>query len=203
MTRDEERTIIERVQGGNADAFEPLVLENQKMVYNLALQMVRNEDDALDMSQEAFLRAYSSIRNFRGDSKFSVWLYRLTSNVCIDFLRSKRRKPTVSLGFMGEDGEITELEIPDARFSPEDEFERREFQVLLQDSLGELSLDYREILVMRELNGMSYDEIGKALSIEAGTVKSRLFRARKRLCNSLLKRGNISPPSASNSVKGS
>lgn len=97
MDRDEERRIIAQVCAGDANAFEALVVAYQKQVYNLALRTVGNEEDAADMTQEVFLRAYRALGTFRGESKFSVWLYRLTTNVCIDFLRSRRRHPTVSL----------------------------------------------------------------------------------------------------------
>ena len=97
MDQDEERRIIAQVCAGDANAFEALVVAYQKQVYNLALRTVGNEEDAADMTQEVFLRAYRALGTFRGESKFSVWLYRLTTNVCIDFLRSRRRHPTVSL----------------------------------------------------------------------------------------------------------
>ena len=104
MDRDEERRIIAQVCAGDANAFEALVVAYQKQVYNLALRTVGSEEDAADMTQEVFLRAYRALGTFRGESKFSVWLYRLTTNVCIDFLRSRRRHPTALYGvcvFMG------------------------------------------------------------------------------------------------------
>lgn len=93
MDQDEERRIIAQVCAGDANAFEALVVAYQKQVYNLALRTVGNEEDAADMTQEVFLRAYRALGSFRGESKFSVWLYRLTTNVCIDFLRSRRAAP--------------------------------------------------------------------------------------------------------------
>lgn len=194
MTREEETRLIELARSGDHSAFEALVLAHQKQVYNLALRMVGNEEDALDMSQEAFLRAYTSLESFRGDSKFSVWLYRLTSNLCIDLIRSRKRRPTASLSYTDENDEEQELEIPDLRFSPEAELEKRELRRQVSEGLDSLSPEYRQILVLRELGGLSYEEIGQALSLEAGTVKSRIFRARKRLCGILSERGNISVP---------
>lgn len=191
-----------RAKRGDAAAFEQLVLDNQKQVYNLALRMVKNEDDAFDMAQEAFLRAYSSLENFRGDSKFSVWLHRMTSNICIDFLRKRRRENTVSLNFAGGQDEAEELEIPDGRFNPETELERRELRDRVTKGMDELSLEYRQILVLREISGLSYDEIASVLSLEAGTVKSRLFRARRQLCAILLRDGTFSPPGSSYPEKG-
>jgi len=201
LTRDEEHDIVERAKRGDDSAFELLVAENQKQVYNLALRMVKNEDDAFDVAQEAFLRAYSALPRFRGDSKFSVWLYRLTSNISIDFLRKRRRENIVSLSFANEEDETEEIEIPDERFDPQTELERRELRSRVSKGLDELPSEYRQILVLRELSGLTYEEIAETLSLEAGTVKSRLFRARKRLCAILLKDGNFSPPASSNPMR--
>ena len=112
MDQDEERRIIAQVCAGDANAFEALVVAYQKQVYNLALRTVGNEEDAADMTQEVFLRAYRALGTFRGESKFSVWLYRLTTNVCIDFLRSRRRHPTVSLTAADEDDEQPQFDPP-------------------------------------------------------------------------------------------
>ncbi|MEG1633559.1 MAG: sigma-70 family RNA polymerase sigma factor [Oscillospiraceae bacterium] len=201
MTREEEFEIIQRVRAGDPEAFEPLVLEHQKKVYNLALRMLGNEEDARDMAQEALIRAYNSLESFRGDSKFSVWLYRLTSNICIDFLRGRGRRQAVSLTFESED-EPQELEISDERFSPEAVMEKSETRAAVSRGLQALSPEYREILLLREINGLSYEEIGKALTLEEGTVKSRIFRARKKLCAFLAEDGNIPDMSPSNLTKG-
>lgn len=202
MTAAEEMAAVERARDGDSSAFELLVNEHQKNVYNLALRMVGNEDDAFDMSQEAFLRAYRSISTFHGDSKFSVWLYRLTSNVCIDFLRAKKRRPESSLSYLNSDDETEELALPDLRYNPEDELEKKEFQTAVSRGLDALPADYRQILVLRELHGLSYDEIGSVLSIESGTVKSRLFRARRKLCAFLVRDGNIPAFFASDRIEG-
>jgi len=202
MTREEEQGIIALVLDGKTSAFEELVLAHQDKVYSLALRMTGNEDDARDMAQEAFLKAYSNLSNFRGDSKFSVWLYRLTSNVCIDFLRRRKRKHAVSLTFINEDNEAQEQELPDERFAPDTITEQRELRDAVQRGLMTLPDDYRQILVMREISGLSYSEIGEVLDIEQGTVKSRIFRARKRLVAILMKDGNIGRNSSSNGSKG-
>ena len=203
MDRDEERRIIAQVCAGDTNAFEALVVAYQKQVYNLALRTVGNEEDARDLAQDAFIRAFSSLSGFRGDSKFSVWLYRLTSNICIDFLRSRAKKRTVSMTWTDDEGDDAgELEIPDERFSPEAQLERTSMRESVQRGLESLSPQYRQILLLREVDGLSYDEIARALGIEAGTVKSRIFRARKKLCDFLLKEGNIPEYGASNSSKG-
>ena len=202
MTEVSEKKIIEKVLGGDANAFEELVLKYEKTVYNLALRMVGDRDDAFDMTQEAFIKAYGSLSSFRGDSKFSVWIYRITTNVCLDFLRSKSRKQQVSLT-VSDDDEDAQLDIPDPKADPEQQLIKKISMQSVEEGLQTLPDKQRQILVMRELGGMSYAEIGKALSIEEGTVKSRIFRARKRLCIFLLDSGNIPESIASKGMKGS
>ena len=200
MTKISEKQIIEKVLGGDANAFEELVLKYEKTVYNLALRMVGNRDDAFDMAQEAFIKAYANLPSFRGDSKFSVWIYRITTNVCLDFLRSKSRKRHVSL--TADDDEDVQLDIPDPSSDPERQLMQKISMQTVEQGLQALPGKQRQILVMRELGGMSYAEIGEALSLEEGTVKSRIFRARKRLCAFLLDSGNIPDSLASKEMKG-
>ncbi len=201
MTEVSEKKIIEKVLGGDANAFEELVLKYEKTVYNLALRMVGDRDDAFDMTQEAFIKAYGSLSSFRGDSKFSVWIYRIATNVCLDFLRSKSRKQQVSLT-VSDDDEDAQLDIPDPSSTPEQQLIKKISMQSVEEGLKTLPDKQRQILVMRELGGMSYAEIGAALSLEEGTVKSRIFRARKRLCAFLLDSGNIPDSLASKGMKG-
>ena len=191
MTPDEELRIIRAVQGGDKDAFEELVLANQKNVYNLALKMTKNEEDAMDISQESFLKAYTQLGNFRGESRFSVWMYRLTHNMCIDFLRRKPDANVISLTYQNDDNETGDIEIPDTRELPEDILLRHESRKTINESINELGQGHREILVMREITGMSYSDIAATLNISEGTVKSRLARARKNLISILLKKGTF------------
>ncbi len=202
MSQASEKDIIERVLGGDANAFEELVLRYEKTVYNLALRMVSDREDACDMTQEAFIKAYNSLSSFRGDSRFSVWLYRITTNVCLDFLRSKKRRPQVSLTARDDEDEDVQLDIPDPAADPEGQLIKKLGMQSLSEGLKLLPFKQRQILVMRELGGMSYAEIGAALSLEEGTVKSRIFRARKKLCSYLLESGNIPDELASKEVKG-
>lgn len=202
MTREQEAAIVRKVLGGDANAFETLVLEYEKNVYNIAMRMTGNSEDAADMTQEAFIKAYNSLQSFRGDSKFSVWLYRIVSNVCLDFLRSKNRRPTVSLSVEDDDGEDAQLDVADESQSPELLLDRKLTRDSVRRGLDSLPPDYRQILLLREIQGLSYDEIAQALSLEVGTVKSRIFRARKRLCTFLIDDGNISDFSSSGKMKG-
>ena len=202
MTREEELAVIQRVLGGDVNAFEALLTAYEKNVYNLALRMTANPEDAADMTQEAFIKAYNSLDSFRGDSKFSVWLYRIVSNVCLDFLRRRSRRGTVSLSLEDEDGEDVQLDIPDDSQSPEALLERRMTREAVQRGLDALPEDARQILLLREIQGLSYEEIAEALQLEAGTVKSRIFRARKKLCAFLLRDGNIPDFIASSKQRG-
>ena len=201
MTREQEEKIIARVLGGDTDAFEALVTEYEKNVYHLALKMTGNTEDAADLSQEAFIKAFHSLSSFRGDSKFSVWLYRIVSNVCLDFLRRRSRRQTVSLSMEDEDGEEAQLDIPDERQAPELLLEKSMTREAVRRGLAQLPPEPRQILLLREIQGLSYEEIASALGIESGTVKSRIFRARKKLCAFLLADGNI-PDYISSSKQG-
>jgi len=191
LTAEEEQRVIRDVIRGDADAFEALVLDNQKKVYNLALKMLGNEEDAQDISQEAFLKAYTRLKGFRGESLFSVWMYRITYNLCIDFLRKKQREPTMSLTYLDDDGDAADIEIPDTRSDPEDSAIQRETSRIINESIGELSQIHREILTMREITGMSYADIAATLNISEGTVKSRIARSRENLADILSKKGTF------------
>lgn len=197
LTRQEERSLIRRINSGETELFELLVLEHQKTVYNLALRMLRHPEDAQDCAQEAFLKAYRSLPLFRGEAAFSSWLYRLTTNVCLDFLRRKNRREELSLTVGDEEDPAEEYAVADERFDPQQELEKRELHRALQQGLAELEPDFRQVILLREVAGLSYDEIGRELDLEPGTVKSRLFRARKKLARYLVQSGNISARSAS------
>ena len=176
MTREREAELIASVLAGNADSFEPLVKEHEKRIYNLALRMTGDPDDACDVAQDAFVKAYTSLKDFRGESAFGSWLYRLASNVCLDFLRREKRRGTVSLTVEDE-----ELDIADLRFSPEDELERTGLRDAISTALMRLPAAARQMIVMRDVSGLSYAEIAEALDLELGTVKSRIARAREKL----------------------
>ena len=196
-----ENEIIRSVLRGNVNDFEKLVTAYEKNVYNLALRMVGDPEDAADMTQETFIKAYRALSSFRGDSKFSSWLYRIASNVCLDFLRSRSRHPQVSLSTVDEDDRAT-FELPDMRQNPEEQLMKKLGMEAVRRGLDQLPEQQRQILVLRELGGLSYAELAQTLGLEEGTVKSRIFRARKRLCALLLCDGNISDGAASVSGKG-
>lgn len=186
----DEKTLVEQAKQGSKEAFSQLVERNHKKIYNLAYRMTGNGEDALDVSQEAFIKAWQALPNFKGESAFSTWLYRLASNTAIDLLRKENRKPKTSLtsDFL-EDEEGTETQIPDERFSPEKALEQKELSRAVETGLGLLSDQHRQVLVMRELSGLSYQEIATTLELDLGTVKSRIARGRGILKKFLQKEG--------------
>ena len=159
MTREQEAQIVNKVLRGDVNAFETLVVEYEKNVYAIAQRMTGNPEDAADMTQETFIKAYNSLSAFRGDSKFSVWLYRIATNVCLDFLRSRSRKPTVSLSVEDDEGEETQLDIADESQSPEALLERGLTRDAVRRGLEQLSPEYRQILLLREIQGLSYERL--------------------------------------------
>ncbi len=202
MTREQENAVVRSILDGDVNAYELLVKEYEKSVYNLALRMVGNSEDAADMSQEAFIKAYNSLTSFRGDSKFSVWLYRIVSNVCLDFIRSRKRKQTMSLSTEDDDGDSVEMDIADDTQSPERLMEKQLTRDAVRRALPSMPPIQREILLLREIQGLSYDEIAEVLNLEAGTVKSRIFRARKKLSAFLIEDGNIPDFISSSKLRG-
>ncbi len=197
MTREEEAKIIRAVMDGNTNAFEDLVLEYQKQVYHITLKMTGSEEDAFDLSQETFLKAYRSLSAFRGEASFGTWLYRMAANICIDFLRKKKRgEKLISLDEEEEEGRRP-LELPDLRYEPQNALEKKEIRESVRAGLQKLPHEQRLILVLRDVEGFSYQEIADTLKIELGTVKSRIFRARAHLARLLTEDGNFLKRNAS------
>ena len=197
----QDELLIRRAQRGDADAFEQLLLEHQKNVYNLCYRMAGNPDDAMDLSQETFLRAWRCLDQYQFASAFSTWLYRLCSNICIDFLRRRRRQQTVPLTFKDADGEEQTYAVPDAQPLPEEQVELKLTRETLAAAMAQLLPEHRAVLQLRVVNEMSYEQIADVLDIQIGTVKSRLSRARNQL-KKILERGNLSRRASSESMEG-
>jgi RNA polymerase sigma factor (sigma-70 family) len=193
----EEALLVRRAAAGEEDAFEQLVVRYQKNIYNLTLRMSGNPEDAYDLAQEAFLRAWRSLSSFQFEASFSTWLYRLATNLCIDFLRRQRRGKTIPLQFE-EDDEKQELPLPDPKPGPEEQAMLSEDRQAVADALSTLEPVYRMALTMRVIDGLSYQEIAAALEVREGTVKSRIARAREKMRQILLQRGNFSGADSSN-----
>lgn len=197
----QDELLIRRAQRGDADAFEQLLLEHQKNVYNLCYRMAGNPDDAMDLSQETFLRAWRCLDQYQFASAFSTWLYRLCSNICIDFLRKRRRQQTVPLTFEDADGEEQTYAVPDVQPLPEEQVELKLTRETLAAAMAQLLPEHRAVLQLRVVNEMSYEQIADVLDIQIGTVKSRLSRARNQL-KKILERGNLSRRASSESMEG-
>ena len=196
----DEKHILARARRGELPAFEELVRRHEKRVYAVALRSSGSPEDAEDITQEVFLRAWRSIEEFRGDSGFSTWLFRITMNMCVDFARHKHAQPQTQPLVMGE--EESERPLPDTAPTPEEHLDNSELGRELAAALDEVSEEHRRIVLLRDVSGMSYTEIAEVLEISEGTVKSRLSRARIALRKVLLRRGNLLPSAASNDVKG-
>ena len=197
-----EEQLIRRAQQGDNGAFEELLLLHQKKVYNLCLRMSANPDDALDLSQEAFLRAWRSLGQYQFEASFSTWLFRLTSNICIDFLRRKKRRQETSLTESYDDSdEGAELSVPDAQPGPEQQAITNETKIELARAMEQLSPEHREILQLRVVEDLQYEQIADILGVRVGTVKSRLARARLSF-RKILKAGNYFDSASSEPVEG-
>lgn len=186
--QDAEHTLIRRSQNGDKSAFGELIELYQGFVYNTAFYMVKNSDDAFDLTQDTFFKAYKSISAFRFECKFSTWLYRICQNCARDFFRKqKKRQNDISLCDYDKEGDLVERDIadPSPAQDPEDSLLQKERARIVRDAILSLPREYREIIVLRDIEGYSYEDIAAALGTRLGTVKSRLFRAREKLKESL------------------
>lgn len=172
---DNEQALIQRAQKGDHDAFAALVNEHQAYVYNLALRVVKEENEALDLTQETFVRAWKALPNFRGQSQFRTWLYRITTNLCYNRLPDLRR----SLNDLGDDvmGEIPESNLE----NPAQKLELKEVKTHLHEAIDDLEANYKLLVTLRYRYELSYEEIASTLNLPLGTVKTGLFRAKEKL----------------------
>jgi RNA polymerase sigma-70 factor, ECF subfamily len=175
---DDDRRLILECLSGRQDAFGELVYRYQARLYNAAIRLVDNPEDAADVVQEAFLNAYQSLRTFKGDAEFFTWLYRIAFNTAISQKRKKRA--TISLDIGGPEGGI-DPDDPSEYIKPGAALERNEEEVRLQDAIIRLSHEHREVLILKDINGMKYEEIADILGVPIGTIRSRLHRARLEL----------------------
>jgi RNA polymerase sigma-70 factor (ECF subfamily) len=189
MIPEEEKKLISQAAEGDEPAFEKLCRAYEKRIYNHALRMTGDPEDAFDISQETLIRLYFSLPHFKGESSFSTYVYQITANLCKDFFRAKKRRPVTAAP--PEDEDTWETYMSDERFSPERALEQSELRDLLNRGLMTLTPEHREVVILREVNDLSYEEIAGALSLDMGTVKSRLSRARGQLRIFLRREGNI------------
>ena len=183
-----EQELVRAAAGGDTEAFERLVRTYENKIYHLALRMCGSADEAADIAQEAFLAAWRGLPSFRGEAGFATRLYRLTSNAAIDYLRRQKKQR----GDMSLDDEELGLDAVDSGPSPQETAEGSELRSAVAAGLSQLSEGHRQVLVLREIQGLSYEEIASVLELDIGTVKSRISRARSSLRKILLENGNLS-----------
>ena len=195
-----EEELVRRAQSGDEAAFGQLVTAYEKKVYALTVRMCKNPHDAEEAAQEAFLAAWQGLKFFRFESSFSTWLYRLASNACIDHLRREQRHSAAAAVSLND--EETAFDAADTAPTPHEAAEGKELRALIEAGLQSLTPEHRQVLILRELQQLSYEEIAEATDTDIGTVRSRISRGRKQLQKFLLKTGNFSPPPASKGQKG-
>ena len=188
---DEDLEFVTLCQRGDVDAFRPLVERHQKKMLNIAYRMMGDYEAASEVVQDAFLHAYKAIRKFKGEARFSTWLCRIVINLSKNRIRqmktqSEREGVSLDAPIETEDGQVSQ-DPPSEEPSALEQMERKEVQTAVQMCINALESDFREVLVLRDIQGLSYDEIGEILEIPGGTVKSRLFRARDALKEGLKK----------------
>ena len=197
-----EKALVQKAKAGDRDAFAALVSAYEGKIYNLALRYLGNREDAMDASQEVFLRVFRFLPGFQEESGFSTWIYRIGVNVCKDMLAKRAKRGELSLELPDEEEDYRTAEVADSRYDPEAIVEQADLRESLAEAIGQLPQQQREMIVLRDIHGLSYEEIGQVLSLEAGTVKSRLSRARENLRKKLLQSGNIFGVSPSKLSKG-
>lgn len=188
MTDQKEKELIAKAKQGDLSAFEALILKHEKIVYNVALRMMNHSEDARDISQEVFLKAYRSLAQFDERAAFSTWLYRITHNTCIDEMRKRKGKQSYSLEeeLESEDGTM-QRQVADAGDTPEKRLLREEEKSEILRALDTLSAEHKAAIVLRDIKGLSYEEIAEILELSLGTVKSRISRARNQLKAEIIK----------------
>jgi RNA polymerase sigma-70 factor, ECF subfamily len=176
-----DEALVEGARGGDMTAFEELVARHRDKIYARALSMMRNEDEALDLSQEAWVKGWQRLNQFQGDAKFGTWMTRIVINLCLDQLRKRKRQQTESIEEMDEESGGVERQMPVVVTNPTEGLERGELRKRIDQALGQLSEEHRTVLVLHEFEEMEYKEIARTMDCSIGTVMSRLFYARRKM----------------------
>jgi len=177
----DDQTLVRAAQRGGMAAFEELVARHRDKVYARAYSMMRNEEEAIDLSQEAWVKGWQRLRQFQGESSFGTWMTRIIINLCLDQLRKQKRQRTESIEAMDEESGGVERQMPVVTVNPTAGLERQELRGRIDRALGQLSYEHRTALVLHEFEQMEYKEIAKTMGCSIGTVMSRLFYARRKL----------------------
>src|SRR5579863_2919451 len=178
-TSDER--LVEAAKKGDMAAFEELVARHRDKIYARAFSMMRNEDEAVDLSQEAWVKSWQRLNQFHGESSFGTWVTRIVINLCLDQLRKRKRQRTESIEEMDEESGGVERQMPAITTNPTERLERGELRQRIDQAMAQMSHEHRTVLVLHEFEEMEYKEIAKAMDCSIGTVMSRLFYARRKL----------------------
>ncbi len=179
----QDAQLVEKAVNGDQAAFGELVEKYSSFVYRTVFFDIKNREDAEDISQEVFIKAYKALASFRYDSEFTTWLYRICKNTVYDHIRKASRNKAILFSEFSSDEDDREYEVPDTSgsYEPEKSYIKKETADMVNAAIATLSDEHRDIIIMRDIEGMSYTQISDALSLEEGTVKSRLSRARAAL----------------------
>ena len=183
VSEDMEKRLVGMARDGNDKAFEQLVTIYEKTVFNMAMYIMKDREDALDVSQEVFIKLWRSLESFRGESSLKTYLMMLTRNAAYDLLRKKKRMQSAPLYYENEDGKETSMDIVDEsdEANPEQSYLKKEKIETVRKAISTLDPSYRDVIIMRDISSMSYAEIARVTGLAEGTVKSRLSRARMAL----------------------
>lgn len=181
----DDQALVRYAKQGDTQAFEELVARHRDKIYARAWSMMRNEDEALDLSQEAWVKAWQRLDQFQGDSSFATWLTRITINLCLDRIRRQKRQRAESIEEMDEESGGVERQMPVVTVNPTERLERGELRERIEKALDQLSEAHRTVLVLHEFEDMEYKNIAKTVGCSIGTVMSRLFYARRKMASLL------------------
>src|SRR5882672_8252852 len=182
----DDRALVKESQQGDMGAFEELVARHRDKIYARAFSMMRNEDEAIDLSQEAWVTGWQRLKQFQGESSFATWMTRIVINLCLDQLRRQKRHRAESIEVMEEESGGVERQMPVVTVNPTERLERAELRQRIDEALGQLTEAHRTVLVLHEFEGLEYKEIAKRMKCSIGTVMSRLFYARRRMASLML-----------------
>src|SRR5215467_7358680 len=181
----DDQTLVKAAQQGDMGAFEELVVRHRDKIYARAYSMMRNEEEAVDLSQEAWVKGWQRLRQFQGESSFATWMTRIVINLCLDQLRKQKRQRSESIEEMDEESGGVERQMPVITVNPTAGLERIELRERIDRALGQLSYEHRTALVLHEFEELEYKEIAKVMGCSIGTVMSRLFYARRKMAGLL------------------
>jgi RNA polymerase sigma-70 factor, ECF subfamily len=181
----DDAALVRDAQRGDMAAFEELVARHRDKIYARAYSMMRNEEEAIDLSQEAWVKGWQRLAQFHGESSFGTWMTRIVINLCLDHLRKQKRQRTESIEEMNEESGGVERQMPVVTVNPTAGLERGELRQRIERALGQLSYEHRTVLVLHEFEELEYKEIAKVMGCSIGTVMSRLFYARRRMAGLL------------------